>query len=162
MAKPELKGHPEQFEFPEPKIDTHEVTYQRYDDADLLSVEPLVKLEENYGRSTAQWWMWLAPLAGLLVVGGVVAILLSLRTSQPLAVDSRFAVPDRLTPLSVLNLLNRIESHNGLDPAGRAELEQLKSRIERYYFDDGDHAKPDLHEIATTWSQRATRNGHRV
>jgi hypothetical protein len=161
LADTGVDKRPDTFEFPEPVIDVHEVTYQRYNDADLVSVDPVVKLEAKYGQTGLGPWVWLAPIGILLVIGGVVAIALSMKNKEPLAVDSQFAVPERITPFSVLSLLNRIETHNGLDPAGRAELEQSKSRIERFYFDDGDHAQPDLEEIASTWSQRATRNGHR-
>ena len=40
----------------------------------------------------------------------------------PQTAHDPFAVPDRITPFSVLGLLSRIEAQNGLDDSGRAAL----------------------------------------
>ena len=57
---------PETFHFPQAALPLKEVVYQRYDDADLVSVEPDISLVASYG-SRGLAWLWL-PLVGLAVV----------------------------------------------------------------------------------------------
>ena len=70
--------------------------------------------------------------------------------------QARFAVPDTLSPFTVIGLLHQIESSNGLSPDSRSEILGEIEHIEAHYFGDDDAQSPDLGDIARTWVQRAT------
>ena len=57
---------PKEFKFAAAKVDGAEMTYQRYVDADLAKVSPVVALESRYGEPTYAWAWRLG--GGLLVV----------------------------------------------------------------------------------------------
>lgn len=155
-AKKDLANPPTTFEFGEPQLDhLHEVIYQRYNDADLARVEPKIALEERYAKTDLSRWLWIAAgtVAALLVIAGILVALLSGR--KPTVQKDEFAVPERITPFTVLHLLERIEQHNGLDATGRQKLRESRNRIEQFYFDESEAAPPDLEEIAETFARQA-------
>lgn len=162
-AKEGLETPPVTFEFAEPKMEITEAIYQRYDDADLLAVEPVIGLEAQYASSDSSPWWWLAAAGAVLLL--IVGIGIALAQSRPEVVtEDEFAVPDRITPFTVLGLLDRIESRNGIDDQRRTELRQSRADIERYYFEEEDAPEPNLEEIARSWSRQAkpstSSNGH--
>lgn len=147
---------PTTFNFGEPiSAGVTETIFQRYDDADLASVEKSIKLQERYAATASNRWLWYGLPLGLAAVGLIVA--LASRTRRPNSVATEeFAMPERITPFTVLTLLDRIEQRNGLDATGQAKLRESKNRIEQYYFQDDRQTEPNLEEIATTWVNRAT------
>ena len=70
--------------------------------------------------------------------------------------EARFTVPESLSPFTVIGLLRRIESTNGLTPDSQRELQGQIVHIEEHYFGDARGTTPDLGAIARTWVQRAT------
>jgi hypothetical protein len=94
----------------------------------------------------------LAGLVGLLALG---ALLRAWVERPPMVVES-FVVPDPPTPFAVLQLLRDIESNNGLDERGHAQLRESIERIETGYFAGGDAPQAsDLEQMARSWVSRA-------
>ena len=156
-AKQGLSEHPKTFQFATAKPNIadylHDVTFQRYIDADLESVDSSIQLEEQYGEVSRAWVGW--------TVGGVIGLLsllaLMIRMSPPVLHESekRFQVPEKVTPFTVLGLLKDIAQNNGLNDRRRQELSGSINRIEKYYFEGRQEAEePNIHEIAEEWVRR--------
>ncbi len=155
-AKEDLTELPETFEFARAKVATAEVDYQRYVDADLESVEPVISLEARYGE-TSKAPMALFALFGALALGcGFVGVNAWKKRAVGPRDERRFALPDELTPFTVIGFLRDIEGKNGISKAQRADLLAHIRRVETYYFEENDAEQPDLESIAKTWHQRAT------
>ena len=132
-----------------------ELTYQRYVDADLASVGQTISLEARYGEVNGPgFWTWLAGTAVALVL--FLGVRSALRSAARGPSETRFTVPDPVSPFTVIGLLRRIESTNGLTPDSREELLGQIQNIEEHYFGETEGTRPDLSEIALTWVQRAT------
>ncbi len=151
---------PKSFTFGTAKLDTKEVVYQRYVDADLLTVEQNISLEEQYGN-TRYAWLW---IMALVSVGGVVCLALVIALTRR-GIDAKsvaqFQMPENVTAFTVLGLLRQIRENNGLSDARQTELVTSINRLERYYFGNGHHprsdsekSEPNLHELAEQWLER--------
>ncbi|QDT41944.1 hypothetical protein Pan241w_20240 [Gimesia alba] len=152
-ARPDLTKHPESFSFGLPKLKEHEVTYQRFDDADLVSVEPEIMLQQEYGTPERSW---ILPITGVVAVLLLILIIFKLSTRKPQTVTAaRYQVPEHITPFTVLGLLKDIERNNGLSPAGKQELGVSISRLEHYYFEAPKGEEPDLNEVVHRWVNQA-------
>ena len=152
-ARPDLSKHPESFSFGLPKQMEHEVTYQRFDDADLVSVEPEIMLQQEYGTPERSW---LLPITGVVALLFLILIIFKLSTRKPQTVTTaRYQVPEHITPFTVLGLLKDIERNNGLSPAGKQELGVSISRLEHYYFEAPQGEEPDLNEVVHRWIDQA-------
>ena len=115
---------PKEFKFAAAKVDGAEMIYQRYVDADLAKVGPVVALESRYGEPTYAWAWRLGGglLVAVLALGALVAFL---RSRPKRARAARFAMPEVVTPFSVLGLLREIEHKNGLSAPQKGELATL-------------------------------------
>jgi hypothetical protein len=144
---------PHTFHFGTARVEDAKMTYQRYQDADLVSAKEEVDLEQAYGRRSRAWLWWAGAAAvGVLVLVGAVVVLL--RRRKP-AEGQRFRLPERLTPFTVLGLLREIRQNNGLAEAQQKELEQSIARLERHYFADDGNGATDLKALAEDWVRRA-------
>ncbi len=157
VADNEAKELPETLTFPKPKVETKTLDHFRYVDADLASVEPLVKLERRYGEKRTNLT---APIAG--AVAAMIAVSFAARRKRRRTdetVRERFPIPAQATAFNVIGLLREIHSANGLAPSERSELETEIRRIERRFFaadeDGGERGEGDLREIAVRWAARA-------
>jgi hypothetical protein len=153
QAQEDLPQRPTAFQFGETKLDVEEAIYQRYDDADLLAVEREISLIEEYGETS---YAWILPVAAVLLtcVVLVVGLLLTARRA-PQTVESRFELPESVTPFTVLGLLRQIERNNGFDGNRKQELATCINRLEEHYFVHGNGDEPNLEEIADAWVQRS-------
>ncbi|MDG2384003.1 MAG: hypothetical protein P8N76_20190 [Pirellulaceae bacterium] len=142
------------FTFPVANITGTEVSYQRYDDADLIESQGTVELAGQYSQPNRSW-IWAAPLIGLGLVGVALLLVRSSRPRQPQQQTGRFQMPNEVTPFSVLGLLRHIESNNELRPEQRSELQSSIQRLEKHYFDAPSAAEPNLEQIAREWIQQA-------
>lgn len=143
------------FIFPEPKVEVAETTLQRYDDADLVTAEPTVTVGRRLRGPVFTWPRVAAVLAGLLGVVALGALLRAWSRRAPVVVES-FVVPDPPTPFAVLQLLRDIQSNDGLDERGHAQLRESIDRIESSYFAGGDAPQAgDLEQMARSWVSRA-------
>lgn len=159
---------PTSFEFPDSRLTDASMTFQRYDDADLVESEPTVKLTRQYRRANYAFLFWLLPLFAC----GVVAAVLAGRffADDDVADQPRFQVPQDINPFTVLSLLKTIENENGISESQSTELNQSINRIEQFYFGNagqggGNQVLPsgvgspeDLSEVARKWVGRSTSN----
>ncbi len=146
---------PRTFKYPPARVNTAEMVYQRYADADLAKVGPEVVLESRYGQPTYAWAWWLAAgvLLAALAAAGVTALFRSFsRRVKP----SRYQVPEVVTPFTVLGLLRAIASHDGLAATQQQEIARSIQELERHYFADANGSALDLKTIAETWVARAS------
>jgi hypothetical protein len=139
---------PKEFAFPTPKVEGAKLENFRYEDADLASVGPVVALERQYGKQSRAWIWWTAGLA-LLAGGAFVAM----RRNRPVetAGEGGVALPDELTPFTVLGFLRQIEA-NGVASDRRSALQAEIARLEEHYFGTSGGASPDLSRIAREWA----------
>jgi hypothetical protein len=152
-GRQDLETRPKTFTFPAARDENAEMTYQRYDDADLASVEREISLDKQYGGVRRPWLWGLAMAVPLGLVGFAGYRAIVKRQRQP--VLPRFPVPATITPFSVLALLRNIQQNNGLAPAAAAELSTSIDSLERHYFADEGVPAPELRTLAETWSSRA-------
>jgi hypothetical protein len=152
-AKTNSAELPTMFQFGEPKLALEENIYQRYDDADLLTVERTISLEEQYGE-TSYGWIW--PVLAVLAAGvsAVLLVVITPRRTRQITAP-RFQLPDAITPFTVLGLLRQIEENNGFDVNGKRELATCIDRLEQHYFFQVEGDEPSLEEIVTSWISRS-------
>jgi hypothetical protein len=153
-AKPGLAERPKEFQFASARLDDVEMVYQRYNDADLTAVEPVVSLEQQYGKTSYAWAGWVAALVGLLTAAAVVLVIR--RRSRAPQASQRLTIPEPLTPFTAIGFLERLWHDERIDMAVRDEIERSIALIhERYFSAEGNgHANGDLKEIAENWARR--------
>lgn len=155
MKAKEGVSNPENFRFAAPKQEGVESLYQRYSDADLITAELEVNLEQSYEAKEPFDWRWLLLIPALLAVGFMLRVVLKGSETETVATGLR--VPDDVTPFTVLNLLNEVRSSPKIGDPDRKEIDSAVIRIEDYYFGAGqDGAAPDLASIAQAWVKRGS------
>ncbi len=144
---------PSTFRFASTKVDEAKVTFQRYDDADLVEVTDAVDLMGRYERPAgiSPWW-WLLGLVPIAMIGGGIAW--AGRKRAPTGPAARFAVPEPASPFAVLALLREIGARGGHDASARLELDAEIDRLERHYFQRPGPEEPDLRAVAASWVRR--------
>jgi hypothetical protein len=155
IATKSSKELPKTFQFGVAKVDTKEIVYQRYVDADLMSVENVVSLEERYGNEQNVWLNALILGVGGLVIFGLI-IFLATRPND--SVERRSTLPERITPFTVLELLKQVQRSNGFGEQKKQELAEAINEVEQRYFGaemDANADAPDLKELATQWAPQA-------
>jgi hypothetical protein len=142
---------PQQFQFGKPKIDDTVMTYQRYNDADLVAVQPEISLEEKYGRPSTVGWLWWAAAGAIVLILATVFFFLLRRPRARKA--SPWKLPQPLTPFTTIGFLERIRHEALLAEGKRAELLHTLHLLERYYFaaEANGNGAPDLQDIAEGW-----------
>ena len=152
--KPAEEGtQPRRFVFGKPKLDEVKVTYQRYNDADLETVDPDIALAGGFGSGNPTWAWVLVGVAGfvyllwffLWVPGGGSAV----RQGVVLA------MPKHLTPFTVLGLLRQIDTQVRLEADAKQQLGQAIRRIEECHFGRAADPSLDLKAVAEEWLRRA-------
>ncbi len=148
-------GESADFSFGEPTMADVTANYQRYEDADLVDVQPQVTLNRKYG--TSSWWSlaWAIPLLLLMFGGGVLWWFMSSKTEE--AEARRFEVPQEINPFTVLTVLRDIKQRNGIDDKKAEELSHSINRVEAYYFGRSEQeiASEDLKALAERWVQQS-------
>lgn len=147
-------ARPRQFVFGKPKVDGMKAVYQRYDDADLATVNPEIALGHAL-RGGNPTWAW------VLLGFAFVAYLGWFFFSKPAAgsgpgAGSVLAMPKHVTPFTVLSLLQQVAARGRLDGAGRAALAADIERIEACHFGRVQDPALDLAAIAQNWLTRAS------
>lgn len=138
------------FVFPSVLDDAAGITYQRYQDADLVKVEQTVTLERTYAQQDWSFLWWLIPLAGLATTGLVGLLIWASR--RPQEVGTGIHVPQDINPFTVLALLKQIRQRNGIAPREVPALDQSIVDLEEFYFGQRNgHPEPDLGHIAKAW-----------
>jgi hypothetical protein len=152
MQAQDLAAAPTEFQFAAPLEAETQTVFQRYDDADLMTAEMVVQLGADYGgEGSRSAWPWLL----LLALGGAAAWLMRPRGDGDLGPEaSGLAVPDEITPVTVLSLLGEVRRANHMDAAVQRELDATVLEIERRYFGADEGAEIDLRTIAQQWVER--------
>ena len=101
-GRQDLPERPKTFTFPAARVDEAEMVYQRYNDADLATVEQVISLEKEYGAVRRPWLWGLAAIVPVGLIGWAGYRAAKKGRRQPTA--ARFPVPDTITPFSVLAL----------------------------------------------------------
>jgi hypothetical protein len=154
QPKDGLAEKPNQFSFLQPKLETKEVAWQRYDDADLKSAGQFVSLERQYSSSaTSKLWAFvLVGAGGLAAVIALIIVVLLLRKGPA---KNTVALPENMSPFVLIRLLRQVETGNGLTEKRRTELGDSIRKLESWYFaqsgNNGAEHHPDLNRIAKTW-----------
>jgi len=145
------------FSFASAKIEPKELLFQRFNDADLESVQQTVALQQSYDEPVTSYTAW---VIGFLVVtaSGIAAWYFLRRQPALVAVTGpRWQIPSEITPFSVLTLLRDIQQKTSLQGSAASDLAGSIERIERWYFASTPSTapQPDLQSEATGWIQRA-------
>ncbi|MBM3973580.1 MAG: hypothetical protein FJ301_05715 [Planctomycetes bacterium] len=140
---------PSTFTFGKPKVDGCKAVYQRYDDADLATVDPQVAL----GQVAAE------PLWAYFVLAATFAAYFGwfflIRAKAPGgAAGPAIAMPETVTPFSTLAVLAAVAARARLDAAGQRELADDQARIEAACFGRADDPALDLRALAAKWIHR--------
>lgn len=143
---------PEDFAFAEPKIEDTKAVYQRLDDADLMAVEPIVKLGQDYSAESKFDWRWLLLIPALLAMLFMLRVALKGEPTAAVATGPR--MPDEITPVTVLGLLGDLRSSPKMDDSSRQGLDSAVLEIEAHYFGEKTGSAPDLTGIARDWLGR--------
>ncbi|MEM7314183.1 MAG: hypothetical protein AAF497_13630, partial [Planctomycetota bacterium] len=165
-AADDLTAKPTEFTFAEPPSDEKEnveVVYQRFVDADLAVVEPTVSLEQEYGEVKTYPLMTIG-IGSLIVLGCMALMPVLKKPTKKKVVEDEFALPEKVTPFTVLSLLKNIRKNNGIP---QSELDRLSgdiNRLEHHYFVEPDSSEPTLEEIAKEWLGKRSkrRNGKKA
>ena len=155
-AKQDLETRPSSFQFGTAKMETEELIFQRYQDADLASASQVISLEQRYGNPRNNW-LWGMAIAALTVIVAVTALLiLRKKTENDGSPQAAYRIPDEITPFSIVTLLRRIHTDADLPDNDRHELGQSIAELERHFFNRGTETKePDLRAIAESWIRKA-------
>lgn len=138
-------------------ITTTNVEYKHYQDADLMAIEAKQALAGVTLRSGASSVARnIAIVAGLLVLGVASFLFLGRRPKRAVPAGG-LAVPEQITPFSVVAFLRRIQREYAarLDESSRAALRTQITEIEAAFFSGSSPAAnvPDLEAVARKWLQ---------
>ncbi|NOX56637.1 MAG: hypothetical protein GXP27_19770 [Planctomycetes bacterium] len=142
---------PHQFAFGQPKVPVKEMDYQRYVDEDLVSVEPVAKLEWEYGQPRRPWWAIARLAAGSVVTVILIMAAIVWRRRKRPRPTTAFRRPERLTPFTCIGLLRHIQRDGELPAGRRQELERAIADLEQRFFASGDGADVDLNATVEFW-----------
>ena len=101
-------------------------------------------------------WPWAVTIGGLVLAAAGVLVYTWVNR-RPAEVDTRWSLPETLTPFNVLALLRGIERNNGFDAKSRQDLNHCIESIERFYFAGNGHGRgepPNLRSVAEQWLAR--------
>jgi hypothetical protein len=125
------------------------LSFKRYQDADLVDVEPVVSLENDYGKASRAWIYWLAggvPLVLILV--GLVVVVSRMPTTE---IIRKYSVPSEVTPLNVISLLKQIRGDEKLSIEQQRQLDASIDEIEQHFFYTQTDNAPDIKTLAQEW-----------
>jgi len=152
MKAKEGVENPTSFKFAAPVDPSVDVTYQRYDDADLMTAKQVVTLQGTYAEASGSNWWWLALAALLVLAAGTWMFYHRPRTVTKV---TGLSMPERVNALTVIGLLKDIRAANNLDASRQTQLDQTIAKIESHYFSRVDGDAPDLRRIAERWLRGA-------
>ena len=152
-ATTDAENRPQTFSFAQSKTDDAKVVYQRFADADLVSVENTVALEQNYGHSGYRWYFGATIIsASLLVIAGSLVVFMKKRDVH--AAEPSIAMPSEVNAFTVLGLLKQIRAQHTADSAPGRELAHAIANLEVEFFSKQASSPSDLEALAKSWIQR--------
>jgi hypothetical protein len=149
QLQPAQGDPPGQFVFGKPKVDGMRAVYQRYNDADLATVAPEVALTGVLFADNPVW-AWVLVGLGFAVFFGW---LLFARPAAggSAATAAGLAMPQQITPFTVLGLLQQIGSRRRLDATTAQALAADVAKIEGACFGRNPDPALDLKALAERW-----------
>jgi len=151
--EPEGRSGSGTFRFGEPTIEGVTSVYQRYNDADIETVDATVVLRRSIDASNPAWaWVLLA----LSVIGYVVWFFMPRSGKGGDALDATLRMPEQLTAFSVLALLQRVRDSGPLTDSQKEELDADVQRVEAGHFGKGDSEELELESVARHWLSKVT------
>jgi len=152
-ARQERALAPRTFRFASPQVVNAEMTYQRYQDADLATATAEVELEHEYqGRGTA--WLWVVGTTSVVLVGILGLVLVKVLRRRPRATVG-MQLPETLTPFTVTMLLRRIQQTGKLSPADKESLDGKIDELEQHYLAEiNGNGEINLRTLAEDWVHR--------
>ncbi|HAA68135.1 MAG TPA: hypothetical protein DCE55_03240 [Planctomycetaceae bacterium] len=152
-ATTDAENRPQAFSFAQAKTDDAKVVYQRFADADLVSVEKTVALEQNYGQSGYRWYFGATIIgASLLVIAGSLVMFMKKRDVH--SAEPSIAMPSEVNAFTVLGLLKQIREKHTADSAPGRELANAIANLEVEFFSKQGSSPSDLEALARSWIQR--------
>lgn len=152
-ATTDAENRPESFAFAQSKSDGAKMVYQRFADADLVSVENTVYLEQDYGQPGYRWYFSAALIGvSLLVIAGSLVMFMKNR-HIPSAAPS-IAMPSEVNAFTVLGLLKQIRSQHTADSDPGREIAHAIANLEVEFFSQQGSSPSDLEALAKSWIQR--------
>lgn len=148
-------GIPDRFQFCSALDPETAMSFKRYVDADLIDVEPVVSLENQYGRSRRDWIFWV--LGGIPLVAILIGLLLAVMKSPGTEPQQKYQRPAEVNPLSVISLLKQIRQSESLDPDQLKQLDHSIEQIEQHFFFTEQSQAPDLEQEIGRWLAVANR-----
>jgi hypothetical protein len=144
------------FRFPPPKVQGAETSYKRYNDADVVDVEPKIAIA---GISLAKRSWWVPAACGLALLAVLVALIIWWKRRLPASqqIAHAYDVPHTVNAFSVLELLRKMHRDDRL-ASHRAELASAIEGLERTYFaptNGNGNGSPDLANVAQQWVARS-------
>ena len=152
-ATTDAQNRPETFSFAQSKSADAEMIYQRFADADLVTVESTVNLEQDYGPSSYRWYFRVA-LFSLPVFVIAATLFVFLRNRHTEAPDTDLTMPTEVNAFTVLGLLKQIRAQYAADSEGGRELANAIANLEVEFFSKHGSSPSDLEALARTWIQR--------
>ena len=147
---------PRQFAFAASKVESADLLHQRYNDADLVKVEPIVELAERYGQPD-RTWMWAVPLGVVAMLGGLALLFRLTRRDETRSLDDVMTLPATLGPFNTLTLLKTLRNRPHWTPDQTSELESEIEALEQRYFAGSADSAPtaELRARAAHWLRRS-------
>jgi hypothetical protein len=109
-----------------------EAVYQRYQDADLVAVEPNIELDRTYAKKSMANTIWIiGGIAASLLTMAVILYLIKRTKPKTLEQDD---LPQHLTPFTVHQYLDRLRQGNHMPASQREQLDRELMNLERDYF----------------------------
>ena len=155
-AKQDRAAAPTNFRFASPKIETAEMVYQRYQDADLVPAEQEVTLEHEY-RGRGKMWFWIAGTATLVLVGILLLAIVLVFRRRPQK-TAGMQLPQTITPFTVLALLRRIQQTGNLGSDDKTALDHAMADLEsRFFAEATSNGEINLRTLAEDWVRKVNK-----
>ncbi len=156
-AKPDRNGGAQTFTFFDSRLADAELTFQRYDDADLVSVEKTIPLDRSIPSRLLRWGT--TGVLGLLALGAAAVVFAFRYWRKPVEMPPGYRMPSELNPFTMLGLLERISEDRRLDEHVRAQARDEIHHVQRHYFGRANgEASIDLRAMADSWIAAAVRS----
>jgi hypothetical protein len=149
QAKDGLTERPKHFRFGLAKVDA-DTTFQRYRDADVEKVDREIDLQRSYGEARLGWHVWAIGGSAIVALFALCAAAIWIGMRQK--GTTRAALPDKLTPFTVIDFLSRVRANPKLTVTQKTEIDHAIAAIEACYFDSGTNGHTiDLKDTVQRW-----------
>ena len=126
---------------------------EKYKDADIVTAEEVTYITTVSKRSASFYILW--ALIGVLAVGVVVALTRKTKGEEEEEVKGQFALPGKVSVVSVLSFLNQIRQSNH-PLAADTQLKSDIETLEKSYFTKEPNGSSDLNGILNNWHTKVS------